>query len=486
MATNLPTKIDALAVPGNVVDLRNNIYESQRIVVGPTHRNIAGHSSWDPVASDNTAAVNGTISAATAGDVIHVPHAIIGIAAASLPTLDKVLHFRGAGMFSSVFKPLSDTSSPIFNWAITVDSGLGIFDNYGASMEGIGLDLGSAPSATGIKLASGCPWFRGTSLFCRGGAKSIDIRQPQAKFSDIVAFDATSSFFYIVQDGLELDIRDVKVARNSAGTTSAYIAVDLTGGGGSYGALYVDNFQGNKALGTVSRPITIVATNATTFNCFLRQVVLDNCSGAGLLTKVSGVNFLDGWINTAAGSGNACWLIDSCNNLLFARNRYFGGVGGSTYEFTGGVSDGFTSLGNITATGPAYKVAATNRPTNISVDDYIGGATDEGQVTNEPAWFEGAARRSWGPRRVMGVVRRRESGTAPPEGYVVLNGSGVATVTHPLVATNTRVHTWYERPGDSTTTNVYSTVADNVAGTSFKIRGAANAGVYWEFRGDAD
>lgn len=402
-------------------------------------------------------------------------------------TIRKSIRVLGAGRFDSVLIPRTNTVSPLVSITRTVDSGLGIYGNYGPSFERMGIDRLSNMAGACLFTDSSAAWLSLKELLCSGGTKSIWHHAPNSTFEDLLLWDCSDCMIDMDEFGLELHLRHVVMSANVT-NLDTFIRLAVTTGGGLLGALYINDVTGNTSGGprTVNNGLTITAPSSTEIPTFCEKLILDNINGGGpvvTLTNVATFTAVNSWFNGT----NGCVKMDGCTDPHFLGNRYRGGT--HTYEFgTGAVTYGFQSAYNEVATGPAYKVGGSNKPTNIKVDDHVVGATDVGQVTNDVEWFEQASRRTWGQQRIQGHIRQREAGSAPPSGYAVLT-AGVATITHPLVQTNTRVRISRERVGTGAPGELFCSVADNVVGTSFTIRStstADNGGVYWWFVGDGD
>jgi hypothetical protein len=387
--------------------------------------------------TDNTTAIQNAIDAASPGSVLRFPAGPIGCHPL---TVEKCLHLRGAGRFTTRFVPLSNTSSPILDWTLTT-AGTGIYDFYGPSIAGIGMDLSAAPSATGMKIRPAAQWFQCADFMCNGGATSIDHHGPNATFSDLVLLDASTTFFNADKDGLELHLNVIRIASNTR-AVAAYMTIDFTGG---TGAVYLDDVTCNANLAGgfgPGRGIDWTSSSLVEPFIFADRLIIDNVTGGGpclTLTNMQSTTIQNSYMNGT----NGCVKLDGCHNPHFDHNRYRGGSPG-TYIFGAvAVTDGFVSTDCEIASTPAYKVGASNKPTNFFADDRIVGATTPGQITNDVDWLTHSGSLLWGPRYFRDRVGMENT---PPvignqmSGVATLGAGGVVTVTCP--ATSASLSKW--------------------------------------------
>ena len=431
--------------------------------------------------TDNTAIIQDAHDDATPGDLLVFPRGPIRTGAL---TFAKMLHLRGAGRFSTWFVPMTNMAGPLITIDTTIDSGHGIFANYGTILEGFGINRAGHMAGPCLRVTANSAHLVYRNIITSGGTRGVEHHGPNALMDGLHMWDASDAMLDMDEDGLELHMKYVAMAANVQDVAAYWrVTISPAASGGLLGGIYIGDVscRSNPTV-DVGAGLVMAADSPTEVPTFCQSLVVDNVNGGGPaidLVNLQSVSLV-GWANGT----NGVVRMDGCVNPRVAM-RTRGGT--HTFEFVGDATQGFTSRSEV-FTGPAYKISTANKPTLIDVDDDIAGATDIGQVTNDAAWFETASRRTWGERRFHGTIRRRGTGAAPPSGFAFLV-AGVATVSHPLVTTNTRVKISRERVGAGAPGELFCSVADNIVGTSFTIRSTSvtdNGGVYWEFEGDAD
>ncbi len=205
----------------------------------------------------------------------------------------------------------------------------------------------------------------------------------------------------------------------------------------------MENVRLSSALGgaVVTAGMKLSAPSGTSVPLFARGVILDNIAGPGLeLMNILDVVLSDGWINSAAGG--PCVRMTRGGNLRFTGNDFRGG--GSplkTFDFEGGATDGFVSVGNECPTNWLYYLPATGKPKKMLVDDLT--FTDLPlEVSNDMAGLRAARVPRLGTRWLADETRFGGVGsglTILKKGTATL-ASGTVTVSEPLAnATTTAV-----------------------------------------------
>lgn len=431
--------------------------------------------------ADNTAMIEDYMDNATPGDALVLPRGPIGV---NEFTVAKMLDIGGAGRFGSWFVPLTDPAGALITVDRTVDSGHGIFANYGARLHDFGIDRLANDSGPCIATTANAAWLTLRGILCSGGTRSIEHHAPNATFEDVFLWDATDAMIDMDEAGLELHLRHLVMSANVK-DLDTFIRLTIASGGGLKGALYIDDVTGNTSGAVdVTNGLVITAPSLTEVPTFAEKLILDNITGGGPVIDLDHVQSitLRGWAN----GSNGAVRMDGCAGIdLALRTR--GGT--HTFEFVGDATNGFRSRSEI-FTGPAYKFTGTP-PTadGFDADDWVAGATTISQVTADAeTWFD-LGRRSWRSLRLQGMLRQREVGDSPPQGFGTMV-AGVLTVSHPNVQTNTRIIFWRETTGATGTPGILiHDVANNVVGTSFSIlsTSATDTGrIGWRFAGDAD
>jgi hypothetical protein len=433
--------------------------------------------------ADNTAMIEDFMDNATPGDPLVLPRGPIGV---NEFTVSKMLNIRGAGRFGSWFVPLSDPDGPLITVDVTIDSGHGIFGNYGTTLEGFGIDRSDADAGPCMHITPNSAHVTLRDVLCSFGTKGLEHHGPNALFDGLYLWDSSDCMLDMDETGLELTMQRVFMAANVANVDAYWrltIGADAAGGqlGGIYGGIVV--CRSDPAV-SVNSGVVMSAPSLTEIPSFLQLLVVDNVNGGGPAIDLDHVQSvgLAGWANGTAGAVR----MDGCAGIQVGM-RTRGGT--HTYEFVGDATNGFRSRSEV-FTGPAYKFTGT-APTadGWDADDWVAGATTIAQVTNNPhTWFD-LAKRTWKSLRLQGMLRQREAGASPPQGFGTM-AAGVLTVSHPNVQTNTRVDFWRETTGlTGLPGELQHDVADNVANTSFKIKSTSltdTGRIGWRFHGDAD
>lgn len=310
------------------------------------------------------------------------------------------------GPFGTVLRPVLNTTSPILDFAI-VPSGTNLFGlKYGAGIERIAIDLVNAPDATGMRVGPTTYWFQASQVVISGGYRSISHHGFNAYYDRCMLFDPSDCMVFVDDDGLESSFFRMNLARNTPGTTDAYLKVILASSG-QKGDLRLTSLQcqsGGAAM--MNNGIVITAPTLTNLPVFASRVTIDNVSNGGpglTLTNIESVDWEGGWINSAGSPGGPCVRITGGGDIAFRGVKYRGG--GSTpktYDFVGGSTSGFISKNCYCPTGPVYYLPASGQPTDMMVDDWVPGAVDIVQVTNDPTALRAAAAKRWGHELLYG------------------------------------------------------------------------------------
>lgn len=353
----------------------------------------------DGSANDTTAIAN-AIAAAPAGSTLFFPN---GVYVTDPMVITKALRLRGEGRFTTWLKPRTAISSALVQ--VNMGSiGSTIRTYYGGCITGIGMDLTTAPAATGLALNANTGWYTAYDVLVYGGAVSVDNKGTNNRIERARCIDAGIFFNVDGETGLELTLKDVDCTRAGVGTTTAGIQVTCTSGG-TKGDLRLDNVVINAnptGLAFLSAGLVVTSTTSNlSVPVFAHKLVVDNASGPSIkLVNVRDGHFADGWGNSAAGT-TAAVEIAGGGNHKFVGNTWFGGTAG-TYEFTGSVScAGFISRHNYCPSAYVYKLPSTGKPTDMFLDDFIPGATADSQVTNDMPGLVAGRGNSWGGHRFM-------------------------------------------------------------------------------------
>lgn len=458
------------------------VAQLERINLGPTHVNVKAFGALGNGAANDSAAITAAYAAAADGAIMRFPVGEYMVDPAILAILAS-RRIEGDGQYMTWLKLRSDTAGAALDLNIT-GGGPSTRTQYGPQVKGIGINLGLAPSATGIKFRGNTAWVHVDDILIEGGAWSLDSQAPNCKVTNFHFLNPSGGFVKAVEAGLELRIYDGILEVSPAVTVPVLMDIGVLTGG-IKGAVYLRDIACNN-IGTVNRGIYVHCPNGSTASLPLRttNVTLDNLAGPGIdLENVTDAQIMGGWLNSAAGTTNgAVRFYGGGAHTFMGVQQLNGGSGAAcTYDFAGATPTGIVLLGNHPATATIYKLSATDKPANLVIQDRIANAATQAQVTNDVEGLRAAMSQLWTPGFQAQRNWIRESGTTPPAGYVVL-AAGLATVAHAGVAANTRVRVWRERVG-GTPGNLYSSVADNIVGTSFKIRSdnaADTSGVYWE------
>jgi hypothetical protein len=431
--------------------------------------------------TDNTAIIDTAHDDATPGDMLVFPRGPIAI---NPITFAKMLHIRGAGRFSTWFVPLTNSTDPLITVERTIDSGHGIFANYGTILEGFGINRQGHMAGPCLRTEPSAAHLTYKDVLCSGGTRGVEHHAPNALMDGLHLWDPSDCMLDMDENGLEVHMRYVVMAANVTDVDAYWrVTISPAASGGLLGGIYYGDVscRSDPAV-TVTNGLVITADSSTEVPTFPVGMVVDNVNGGGPvidLVNVQSVS-LKGWANGT----NGCVRMDGCTGVdVEMRTR--GGT--HTFEFVGDSTTGFKSRSEV-FTGPAYKITGT-APTEVDVDDWVAAATTIAQVTNNAGWLLNAARRTWSSLRLQGMLRQREVGAAAPQGFGDMV-AGVLTVSHTGTQTNSRVEYWRGTTGLTGTPGILiHDVADNIAGTSFTIRSTSlndTGRVHWRFLGDSD
>lgn len=348
--------------------------------------------------ADDTAAVAAAVAAAPAGSVIYIP---FGVCRADWPDIDKMLHLRGDGRYSSWLEPVSANTTGLVRFVVPVPTTT-VRGVYGPSFAGLGIDLSGHATTRGLYVGATTGWFTAHDVYMDGGAVHVHNLGTNSRLEQMRLVDAGIFFKVDGDTGLELTLKDIDATRATAGTTTWGIECISTLTSGNGGDMRLDNVVFNSAVGggaVLAGGILIQAGGTeVSLPLFANDVVIDNCAGPSVkLVNVRDIRFNEGWGNSAAGS-TAAVQITAGANIQFGDSSFFGGSGSAgTFEFLGSVAtSGFMSSRNYCPSGPVYRFTGSGGVTDMFTDDWILGATVVGQVTNDEAKFLAAAARRWG------------------------------------------------------------------------------------------
>lgn len=466
----------------------------QLITVGPTFTNLKGQGGVGIGTGNDSAAIASTFAAGPTGSVCTAPAGEYMVDPGVMALLSK-RNIVGDGADTTWFTLRSDTAGAALSIEVT---GAGVRGAYGTRVKGIGINLGSAPSATGIRVgvAGGDGltgnWTHLDDVRVEGGVVSFDCEAINVKLTNFHFINATQSFIIVHPTGQEFRASDGIMEIGPGWTTAIPIDIPILVGGPA-GAVYLRDIALNNG-GTAPRGIYEHCPNGSTASVPLRcyGIILDNLSGPGYdLVNVTDAQIMGGWVNAAAGVGNgAVRFYGGGAHVLVGIEQLNGGSGSAcTFDFAGGTPTGITLQGNVPATGPIYRLSATGKPVDLLIADHITAAAVIANVTNDPEGLRLAcATGLWTPPIHSQREFIRESGTNPPAGVAIIGSGGVpglVTVPHTGVGLNTRVKLSMERPLGTGVADysVYSSIANNVVGTSFRISAVDvnnESLIYWE------
>lgn len=313
--------------------------------------------------------------------------------------IDKPLRILGAGgRFGTRLVPSVDTADAILDFDTPAVGDL--WDIYGASVENLGFDLRSAPSATGIGTSAATGWFEADGIVMIGGDVCVRNAGTNSSFNRFRFIDPASGFFAVDgETGLELTL-DHGDCTLYTGTIEAGIDVVCTTGT-TKGALYIRRvvINADPATGDLHHALVVSSVVADlSVPIFATTLVADNCSGTPVkLVNVRNSIIALGWLNGAAGTESAIEYAGGGDHKIIG-NIMFGGSAG-TVEFTGSDSTtGVVSLGNTLPSEDVYKLTGAGKPTDLFLDDYIPGATADSQITNDLPNLVAGAGKTWGAR----------------------------------------------------------------------------------------
>jgi hypothetical protein len=496
MGTNMPTGLDTLtnptptttqsALPHSTQHANANdaIEAIEKIVVGPTYFNVLGYGAVGNNTGNDSSGVTAAYAAAPQGAIMRWPEGrylvdpdILNIIASR--------RLQGDGQYATQIALRSNTSNPAIKINTTVAGPeAGIRGAYGPMVQGIGLDLGAAPSSTGIQVTSNSHWVWLDDVRIEGGTISYENSGPNGKITNCHFVNPSQNFMKL-NNALELRILELIMTKTS-GTMPLAIDLIVTSGGTG---LFMTNVYLNNT-GTVQKGIRASASAIASVPIKCANILFDNVAGPSWdLNNVTDVLVMGGWANSANGGNDAAVRIYGGANNTFMGVLMNGGPGSgsgwASVEFIGGTPGNYTFIGNTLNTGPYYRLTGSSAgdPVGLYLMDLIAGATiiDIGNLSNEPARLQAAMTRLWTPPAMAVAPMVRESGTQPPAGYHVLS-AGSRTIAHTGVKTNTRVRVTMERPG-GTVGQLYCSVADNIVGTSFTVKSTSatdTSAFYWE------
>lgn len=343
--------------------------------------------------TNNLTMIEDYIDDAEPGDTLRFPEGPIGCSPFTVP---KLLRLRSSGgRFASRFVPLADTADPIVTFDVPVPGD--IWETYGAGLDGIGINLAAAPSATGILITDTSGWVQLNRFAIVGGALSIDNRGANGSISEFLLADAERFILVDGDTGMELLIHDGALARNTAGTTELGIEV-VCSAGGTKGALNMANVRCTSGVsGGVETVqwLKMSAPSVVSLPLFATNVQFDNCIGGGPgmeFVNVYDINF-KGWVNNGdAGAGPAV-KIDGGGRYSFEGTFFGGGSPAKTFDLNGTIA----GL-KISGTTPTEKVVYFNGGSSVTDLDFqatVPAATALSQVTNDEAAFRAAAIKNW-------------------------------------------------------------------------------------------
>jgi hypothetical protein len=412
-------------------------------------------------AKANGAGLKALLAAAGPGDHIVFPNGETFVPAATIANAKtgRALTLEGKGKLSSWVTPVGDFAGVLLDLAPPGPPPKGARGAYGGGLAGLGINLMYAPSSSGVHLGAWASWVELRDLWLQGGVVGIWNEGPNNWMEDLRLFDA-GQFFRINGDtGLELTIRDVQTARNAVGTTSRVLTVASSLSGAAGGALYIQNFRHSSGTtkGVQTTAGFLIASLGSNTNLsiptFASRLVLDNITGGGPgveLQQVCDQRFEGGWINCGAASGGPCVRITGGGNIRFEGNDLRGGGSSSgvykTYDFMGGATNGFVSVGNSCPTNWVYYLPATAGPRAMICDDLIPGGVRGMAVSNDMAQFGVATSTPrFGTRNLSDktVMAKPVLPDGISSGFATLKG-GTVTVATPLAdATYSVIHKGY-------------------------------------------
>lgn len=352
-------------------------------------------------AAANGKGLKALLAVAGPGDHIVFPNGETFVPAASItnPRTARALTFEGKGKLASWVTPVRDFTGAVFDLSPTGPPPRGARGAYGGGVNNLGINLGYAPTSRGIHLGTWSGWAELCDLWIQGGNTSVINEGTNNWIENLRLFDAEQFIAVNGDTGLELTIRDVQTARHSPGTTLRVLTVTATTTAAAGGALYLSDFRHSSGTsGGIQTVAGILVTSLAATNrsipVFADKVILDNIVGGGPgleLNNVADIHFDNGWINTGTAAGGPCVRVTGGANLKFAGNDYYGGGSGTdtykTYDFTGGTTTGFVSVGNTCHTNWVYYLPPTAGPTAMICDDLIPGAVTGMNISNDMTQF---------------------------------------------------------------------------------------------------
>ncbi len=416
-------------------DLHNKQSEAivalQRIVVGPSQIDLQAYAAGNGVDNDSAGITTALTTGPTNGLVV-VPAGEYMVD----PTVMRLLSKRsivGDGGDSSWFTLRSNTSGA----ALAIESdGIGVRASYGTRVKGIGINLVNAPSATGIRVGEAAGdgltgnWTHLDDIRVEGGVLSFDCQSLNTKLTNFHLLNPTTSFIKVSPTGQEFRCWDGVFEVVPGATVQVAFDIPILVGGAA-GAVYVRDLALNNA-GTVLKGFYEHCPNGSTASVPLRctNVTLDNLSGPGYdLVNVTDAQIMGGWVNAASGTTNGAirFYGGGQHTVMGVQQLNGGSSGGCSYDFAGATPTGIVLLGNAPATGPYYKLSATEKPVELLVWDRLANAAVEANITNDPAGLRAAMAHHWTPPLLSAPATFASAGATPVIGRATLV-AGTVTV----------------------------------------------------------
>lgn len=441
MGTNLNFTDPAVGAPGP--GWAAAINDALAKIEGAARVSVKAYGAAGDGVTNDTAAIAAAIAACPAGKTVWFP---AGNYLSDPILVPKGITLAGEGRFASWITQRAATATPLITLDAT-NSSTTVRGVYGAAVRDLGLDVRPAPTSTGILITTNTGWPKLENLYVEGGAISLDVRGPNGFFHDIVMVDA-GKFVSLAQTGLECRWRDISTNRDTAGTTTQVLEC-ICADASPKGALYIQGWVHNTGFSggvATTGGMKITAPSSVSLPVFAVGVILDNGSGpnAGIeLVNVRDQTWSNGWVNTAGSPGAPCVRITGGGNLKFKDMHYFGGGTPTTktYDFVGGSTVGFVSVGCSCPTGPVYYLPTTGKPSDLFLDDWVPGATSLAQVTNDVAGLTAAVAKRFG---ALNLMDRLTLNAVPTIGYpAAFTGTMVAGSVTIDAAGATTAYSWF-------------------------------------------
>lgn len=149
--SDMPDAVDTWTDPRKVKKLQDAIEQMERITVGPTHRNVMGHASYDPIAADNSAAIQAVMDGGP-GIVVGPPNA--NLQTDTTITVPSNVTFDGPPG-GAVDWALGEHNGPTFVWTGAANGVvLKLWNAQHATLRGFGIDGNATAGLTGILIDS--------------------------------------------------------------------------------------------------------------------------------------------------------------------------------------------------------------------------------------------------------------------------------------------------------------------------------------------